>query len=152
MTRSANGPNEVRDYRLRQGLSENARRIRDGVKGARAGKIIEFAKKKPDLIVVFDEPFGKFSGGRISLFQQFIADNIGVVPEFIKSIPACVKVVFSLGPSSEDNIAVLRKLLKSAQARRIYSNLRISQIQLSGDLIFVESSRTAPSIFAPPHP
>jgi hypothetical protein len=125
-------------------LPENARRLRDGVRAALAGQVAEFAKKNTDLIAVFDEPFGQFSTGRISLFQQFVTDNIGVVPEYIKSVPACVKVFFSLGPYSAENIEILRGVLRSDSAREVYSNLGISQIQLRGELIFMDSPRIAP--------
>ena len=142
-----------KDFDQQRGaLADNARRLRDGVRAAVAGRVVEFAQKNADIIAVFDDPFGQFSGGRISLFQQFIFDNIGVVPEYVKSVPACVKVFFSLGPYSEENIDLLRGLLRSERAREIYSNLRISQVQLRGEMVFIHSPRIAPSSPGVPQP
>lgn len=115
--------------------AENSRRIKAGLLAAISGRPLEFARENSNLIAVFDGPFTKYSSGRITLFQEYVYEIAGVAPEFIREVPACIKVFFKLQIEERDRLNHVLAALESAEAKEMYRSLGISQLQFAGKII-----------------
>ncbi|MEJ0051709.1 MAG: hypothetical protein WDN02_10995 [Methylovirgula sp.] len=114
---------------------ENERRVRATLVGAISGKPSQFDCENANLIAVFDEPFTKYSGGRITSFQEYVQEITGSVPVIVKQIPACIKAFFHLELEEPFNRKDVLSALGSEESKEMYRSLGISQVQFGAKII-----------------
>jgi hypothetical protein len=114
--------------------SENIGRLREGLTAVIAGRATKFSGAVGSLVVVFDGEPTPFSGGRVLLFQQFLLDRAGVIPEIVRQVPACLKVFFDVG-DDPDSVAAVRRLLATPAFDALCKGLQISQVQLGAEMV-----------------
>jgi hypothetical protein len=105
---------------------ENISRLRRGMVALLGGRSIDFEKSGATLVVVFDGAPSRYSNGRVVLFQDFFDANLGIVPQVVRQVPACIKVFFNTEPASTKAVS---DLLQSAAFRTLCHDLHISQVQ-----------------------
>lgn len=116
--------------------TENSERLHLMMLAMIGRQAVEIARGNANLVVVFDGDPSPLEAGRITLFQRYIDDRVGLVPEILKQVPACIKVFFRLEISDRDRINDIKLLLTSADAHSLYRDLRISQLQYAGEMLF----------------
>lgn len=117
---------------------ENASRVRHGILSLLSGRAIDFISASAPLVVVFDGDPSQFSGGRILLFQQFFLDRLGIIPEIVRQVPACIRVYFSIERDDRDAV---KAALCTADGKAtpdfqvLCRELNVSLVQLGGTII-----------------
>lgn len=87
-----------------------------------------------DLIVVFNVEPDEFELGRVSLFQEFVRANTGILPRPTKYMAHCIKVFCDLGPNWREQRAELLDLFQSDTYEGVRRGLDISYVQFAGEI------------------
>lgn len=116
--------------------TENSERLHRMMLAMIGRKAVDIASGNANLVVVFDGDPSPLELGRITLFQRYIDDRIGIVPEILKQVPACIKVFFRLPIDDRSRVDQVKVLLRSEDAQALYRDLRISQLQYAGEMLF----------------
>jgi hypothetical protein len=87
-----------------------------------------------DLIIVFNVEPDEFELGRISLFQEFVRANTGILPKPTKYMAHCIKVFCDLGPNWRERRSELLDLFRSEVYDGVRRGLDISYVQFAGEI------------------
>lgn len=114
---------------------ENINRVRKGLVAVLQGRTIDFSTDHTPFIVVFDDPINKFSEGRVVLFQQFFIEQLGMILEIVKQVPACLKIFFKVDFEEPEERQRFAELIETPAFLRLCSELNISQIQFGSKMV-----------------
>ena len=117
--------------------TDNADRLKRGLLSLISGIAIEFSKTNSSLIVVFDGKATTFSSGRVLLFQQYIYERTGIIPEIIRQVPACIKIFFNIDADNKEQRELISQTLETSEFRELCNKLRISQVQRGSKIIHI---------------